>query len=296
MNIQNTNAPENPQRLSQENPQPPSPDCPRNIQSDGSRQPSPESPSAADHGRKVLDLVSAMGETLLLNGAEIARVQTTMEMVAAAYHNEEIDVFAISNGIFVTLRQEDKTRCTQVKHVPLSGANLGKVAMINQLSREIVEQHLSLDSALERMHHILETPSIPFWLEMAACGVGAASFCYLFGGNFQDSLAAIPVGLLLCFCQRFIRRGKLSKMIQTVLESSIVTLSGLLIARLLPGINMDKIVIGGLIILVPGVPFTSSIRDFFNGDYLSGTIRLIDALLTAVCMAIGVGIVYTLFI
>ena len=62
----------------------------------------------------------------------------------------------------------------------------------------------------------------------------------------------------------------------------------------MPQIDMDKIIIGGLIILVPGMPFTTSIRDFFNGDYLSGTIRLIDALLVAVCMAIGVGIVYTL--
>ena len=59
--------------------------------------------------------------------------------------------------------------------------------------------------------------------------------------------------------------------------------------------KLDKIIIGGLIILVPGVPFTSSIRDFFNGDYLSGTIRLIDALLVSLCMAIGVGAVHFLF-
>ena len=55
------------------------------------------------------------------------------------------------------------------------------------------------------------------------------------------------------------------------------------------------IVTGGLIILVPGVPFTTSIRDFFNGDYLSGTIRLIDALLVAFCMAVGVGFIYQIF-
>lgn len=61
-------------------------------------------------------------------------------------------------------------------------------------------------------------------------------------------------------------------------------------------LNMDKIIIGGLIILVPGIPFTTSIRDFFNGDYLSGTIRMIDALIVAVCMAIGVGVVYKIFL
>ena len=65
-----------------------------------------------DYGRQVLDLVALMGETLLLNGAEISRVQTTMELVSRSYNKDDIDVYAISNGIFVTLRHDDKTRCT----------------------------------------------------------------------------------------------------------------------------------------------------------------------------------------
>jgi uncharacterized membrane protein YjjP (DUF1212 family) len=50
----------------------------------------------------------------------------------------------------------------------------------------------------------------------------------------------------------------------------------------------DKIVIGSIMPLVPGIAFTTSIRDFYNGDFLSGTIHLIDALLTALCIAVGV--------
>ncbi len=244
---------------------------------------------------KVLDLVSSMGETMLLNGAEIARVQTTMEIVAKAYNIEQLDVFAISNGIFVTLHTEDRNRCTQIKHVPLSSSNLGKVAMINQLSREIAENHLTIDDALQEMEKIRNAKSNPFWLEMTACAVGASCFCYLFGGSILDSLAAVIVGLLLCLGMRYIRKANFSKMIQTVLLSALVTISGLAINRLFPTLNMDMIIIGGLIILVPGVPFTTSIRDYFNGDYLSGTIRMIDALLVAFCMAIGVGLIYTIF-
>jgi uncharacterized membrane protein YjjP (DUF1212 family) len=53
-------------------------------------------------------------------------------------------------------------------------------------------------------------------------------------------------------------------------------------------LSMDKIVIGAIMPLVPGITFTTSIRDFHNGDYLSGTIHLIDALLTAICIAVGI--------
>lgn len=46
---------------------------------------------------------------------------------------------------------------------------------------------------------------------------------------------------------------------------------------------------------MPGVALTTSIRDFLNGDYLSGTIRMIDAFLIGGCIAIGVGAVVMLY-
>lgn len=246
-------------------------------------------------GRKVLDLVSLMGETLLGNGAEIARVQDTMMIVGRAFGYEDLDVFAISNGIFVTLHHGDKTRCTQIKHVPLATPNLGRVAQINQLSREICEGRYGLDEASERMQRIATSPGATLLQQVLACAVGSGCFCYLFGGSVPDCLAAVPVGILLCLFQYVMGKGKISKVMQTILGSAMITFGGMIMAGVFPGLNMDKIIIGGLIILVPGVPLTTSIRDFFNGDYLSGAIRLIDAILVAVCMAIGVGVIYRLF-
>ena len=242
-----------------------------------------------ESGRKVLDLVSMMGETLLANGAEIARVQDTMLIVGRAFDKTDIDVFAISNGIFVTLHHEDKTRCTQIKHVPLKTPNLGRVAQMNQLSREICEGKYTLDEAMEEMKRIAASPGAGLLQQVLACAVGSGCFCYLFGGSVWDCLAVAPVGVLLCLFQYIMGRGKISKVMQTILGSAMITLGGMVMAALFAGLNMDKIIIGGLIILVPGVPLTTSIRDFFNGDYLSG------AILVAVCMAIGVGVIYRLF-
>ena len=54
-------------------------------------------------------------------------------------------------------------------------------------------------------------------------------------------------------------------------------------------------IIGTLMILTPGIAFTMGIRDFVQGDYLSGTIRMIDALLIAASIAIGAGLVLSLY-
>ena len=48
-------------------------------------------------------------------------------------------------------------------------------------------------------------------------------------------------------------------------------------------------------ILTPGIAFTMGIRDFVQGDYPSGTIRMIDALLIAASIAIGTGLVLSLY-
>ena len=48
-------------------------------------------------------------------------------------------------------------------------------------------------------------------------------------------------------------------------------------------------------VLTPGVALVMGIRDFINADYLSGTIRLIDAVLIAGSLAVGVGFTYTVW-
>ena len=47
-------------------------------------------------------------------------------------------------------------------------------------------------------------------------------------------------------------------------------------------------IIGALMVLTPGVALPLGVRDILNGDYLSGSIRLLDALLIAGSIAGGV--------
>ena len=54
-------------------------------------------------------------------------------------------------------------------------------------------------------------------------------------------------------------------------------------------------IIGGIILMVPGVAFTNAIRDMADGDYISGSVRMLDAVLVFFCIAIGVGLVIALY-
>ncbi len=244
-----------------------------------------------EDGKKVLELTVSVGEILLKNGAEIFRVQETMERIARAYRTENFHVYVISNGLFASVDEDGRVHSTEVRHVPLSAPHLGRVAALNQLSREIEAGICPLEEAFARLEEVKHLPYSPPALQALACAVGSACFSFLFGGGLLDSAAALVSGFVLQLFLFAAGRYRLSKMVTNILASALVTLCGFLLLQAGLGRQMDKIIIGSIIPLVPGMALTTSIRDFFNGDYVSGAIRLIDALLIGACIALGVGAV-----
>lgn len=247
------------------------------------------------HNQKVLNLVMLAGEILLHNGAEIFRVQETMEHIGKAYQVENLHIFTISNGIFVTIHESDFERSTEIKYIPLSIVHIGRITAVNQLSREITQGCYTLDEAFDKLKVIEKLPPFSNVMQTVASGIGSACFCYMFGGSFYDSVVASIAGIILYLF--LLNKGvqNMSRVLRNILGSMIVSTIAFIIYSLGFGNSIDKIIIGSIIPLVPGVALTTSIRDYFNGDYLSGTIHLTDAILIALCIAIGVGTTFQVF-
>lgn len=238
-----------------------------------------------------LDLPFQMGEALLENGAEISRVQETMERVAKAYQIESFNVYVLTNAIFVTGMDHGAQRTSLLKHVPSTTTHLGRIIAVNQLSREIAQGKYTVEQAQEQLRQIRTLPYSPLAARVFSCAVGSAAFSYLFGGSALDACVAFFCGVALELYMAFAGSRNMSKFLTNLSASALVTLCGGALFLLGLGDNMDKIIIGSIIRLVPGVALTNSIRDFFHGDYLSGAIRMLDAFLVGGCIAVGVGFV-----
>ncbi|HHV13432.1 MAG TPA: threonine/serine exporter family protein [Clostridiales bacterium] len=241
---------------------------------------------------KIFRLVMLTGEILLKNGAEIFRVQETMLIIAQYYKVQEIDIFTISNGIFVTMSVDGKTITSKSKHIPIAPVHLGRIAAVNNLSREIVAGKYEVDEAIAELHKISVMPYSPNSLRIIFAGLGSGSFCYLLGGSAFDSLAALIAGMFLYIFILCLAKTKTPKVLMNVFGSAVVTVISILLYSLGIGDELDHIMIGAIICLVPGVAITTSIRDFFNEDYLAGTIHLVDAILVAASIAVGVGVIF----
>lgn len=243
--------------------------------------------------RQVLYLAVTAGEILLASGAEIFRVQETIEHILAAFQVREYHIYVLSNGIFATLDEQREDSSVALRHVPAAAIHLGRVAAVNELSREIAQRPdpAKIELYCARVRQCAEVPSFPLWMRALASALGSSSFCFLLGGGIGDCLAAFICGVLLqIFLTLYGQKGR-SRFMNTLLGTGLVTTVAVGASALLASLSLDHIIIGAIMPLVPGVALTTSIRDFFGGDFLSGAIHMIEALLTGICIAVGVGAV-----
>lgn len=245
--------------------------------------------------KEILTLAVETGDALLRNGAEVYRVEDTVLHILKAYEITDCDVYVLSNGIFASANENKDDACSMIRHVPLGSTHLERIAALNQLSREICSHDCSLRDAWERLEACKSIPTNKSIVKIFFCGLGSAGFGYLFGGTLLDAFVAFLIGMILQVFLIASDRHLESKFITNILGSGLVTLLSLLVLSLGVPIMQDKVVIGDIMPLVPGIALTTSIRDFFNGDYLSGAIHMIDAILTAFSIAVGVGAVITLY-
>ena len=81
--------------------------------------------------KEVMELALQAGHILLENGAEIFRVEETMDRICRHYGVQSGDEFVLSNGIFVTAGSEKEKCGATVQHSPVSGTDLDRVTAVN---------------------------------------------------------------------------------------------------------------------------------------------------------------------
>ena len=238
-----------------------------------------------DEQNRIMELAYEAGAILLENGAEISRVDETMRRIAGHYGVDDENFFVLSNGIMATAKGFART-----KFIPIKGASLDKVVAVNQLSREVSEGKCDLEQLESRLKAIRAMRPKPAWEQIAASAFGSAAFCIIFGGGFADSIAAFVAGLVLWVYMLFVGYRHLSRIAGAITGGLLATLLCGVMFRLGLGTHLSNMIIGAIIPLIPGVPFTNGIRDLAHEDYIAGVTRLLDALLTFFCISMGVAL------
>lgn len=238
--------------------------------------------------KTMLDLSVYAGEILLSSGAEIKRVQETMRHMLDSFGIQKHDVYVLANGIFATAEEGDE-KVTTVREVRLGNVHMARVAAVNEISRSMkCGEEQDLEALQKKLEECANLPSKPVWFQAIGCALGSAGFCYLLGGQLLDCIPPFIAGIVLQYMLSFFEKRKASAYVVTILGALMVSLLCWGLWRVGVGFSLNKMITGSIMALVPGIALTMAIRDFFQEDYLSGSIHVINALLKAACIAVGV--------
>ncbi len=237
--------------------------------------------------KEILNCAMDIGEGMLTSGAEVHRVEDSLNRICRAHGAVRVDAFIITSSMVVTVVDRNGESYTQTRRIASLGTDFYKLDKLNALSRRICTEHLSPDEIKKALLGIESGKKYPEWVIFLAYAVIAASFTLFFGGTPFEALLSFFIGagvrLVSLLSEKTVGNVILSKL----LSSFFVTLASFLFVRLGLSASSDEIIIGNVMLLVSGIGFTNALRDLFTGDSVTGILRLLEAVLTAIALAAG---------
>ena len=236
---------------------------------------------------RLMELVCQVGTRLASSGAETYRVEESILRILAAY-GQEGRVYCVPNSLFITIHVPGSLPTTQLCRMHRRGNDIDTVELYNSLSRRICSEVPTLETALQWVKETEQKRKhYGFYMGLLGHMLVAAGFCYFFGGGASDCICAAATGLFLGIVSHFLSRLDANNFFQQITAAFLMSGFAYLLAHFGLCRNPHTVVIGTIMLLVPGLLFTNGIRDIIFGDTNSGINRVVEALLIAAAVALG---------
>ncbi|WP_042357032.1 threonine/serine exporter family protein [Bacillus rubiinfantis] len=240
---------------------------------------------------EILEACLLAGKIILQSGGETYRVEDTMMRMAAAFGIKNTHSYVTPTGIIFSADDIEPTK-TKLIRISERSTDLEKVALVNSISRSVSSGEMNLQEALQQLKELnTKDMAFPLMLQVAAASISSGCFMIMFNGawdNFIPAMLAGGAGFLgFIYFHRFFQ----VKFFSEFLASFIIGLLSYLFVKIGFGHQVDKIIIGSVMPLVPGLLVTNAIRDLMAGHLVAGLSKGAEAFLTAFAIGAGIAVV-----
>lgn len=238
----------------------------------------------------LLTMATDLGYELAISGAETFRVEESITRVLASY-GVQAEVFAIPNFLIVTILTEDGTSITRSRRIGYHGTDLDAVEKFNGLSRAICNRRPNPKDGMDLLEMVRRSKlEYTFPIYLLGNFMGGAGFSLLFGCGWWDFLWAGICGILVGLVNRIMDKLHVNPFFTTLTASFTLACAAYLLHCWGIIRYVDGVIIGALMMLVPGLLFTNAMRDIIYGDTNSGVNRIVQVLLIALALAVGTAV------
>lgn len=226
---------------------------------------------------------------MMESGAETYRIEDTMIRMAVSQQMMDSHCFITPTGIMFSPSNEMATRFVRINS---RRTDLERVALVNAVSRKLVAGELTLQQAYDEMQIIDKTDYMfPIQVQVLAAAMASGCFLILLGGGWEDLPFAFLIGGTAFYTvETILVQTRVKFFAEFVGALAIGALASLVIYVGL-GQDLDTIIIGSVMPLVPGLLITNAVRDLMAGHFVSGLSKGAEAFLTAFAIGAGIALV-----
>ncbi|MCF0149107.1 MAG: threonine/serine exporter family protein [Clostridium sp.] len=244
---------------------------------------------------EILEVANYAGKIMLQSGAEAYRVEETMNRICISLGVESASSFATPTVIISSVSHNGAIK-SLVERISNRSVDLQKIHKVNDLARSIDRDNITLEELKRSLKEIEEEKRYSNKTTILFSAIGALGFVFLFGGSLRDAIAAFFIGLAVKYVSIKCENIGINTFFNTSISAGILALLAIISIKINLANDMDKVIIGSIMLLVPGLAITNAIRDTVAGDLVSGLARGAEAFLIAIAVAVGTGVVLSFWI
>ena len=244
---------------------------------------------------QILTVAMDIGKSMIRCGAEINRVEETVTRICSAYGAESTEVFSIVSMIVATVSRADGSTDTQTRRIYSYSTDFEKLDKLNALSRQICRETPAISDVQRALDEIEGDTRHLLWYVGVGYALVGFAFALFFGGTWKDAVVSAAIALVLWLLTSFVKVQGLSKLFITALSSTALGFLAVFAEKLGLADNASMVMIGDIMLLIPGLLLINSVREMLCGDLMSGLLRLLECIILALAIACGFAVPILLF-
>ena len=235
----------------------------------------------------LVDTAILLGEIMLKNGAETKRVEDAMDKLLRTTKMKHIEAVVMTTSIIVTLSDPSIEHITAVSRIHDRVTNLNKVNLANLAVKKYCNKEIELEELFQELKRIKKVEQYNNYLKAIGLILVPPAFTIMLNGTYLDAISALVCGILITILNKAFSYVKINDFIKNSILVMIVSFAASLLSKLINS-DVQSVVVGFIMPYVPGIAITNAARDTFNAEYMSVAARLLDAIIQALAVALGV--------
>lgn len=233
-----------------------------------------------------LENVLELGRRYVATGAEAQRVEDSMRRICLAYGFKNVEIYAVTSLIVATIKSPDGSHYTQSIRVAGGGTDLGRLEELNAQARYICENTPDVKQLTEEIQGYKKPKPKPV-IKCIGYMLAAGGFSIFFGGSIIDGIVSALIAIAIYLMDYNFNLRNVNNVVYTFIASFVSGALAILITHFGFGDNTDKVMIGDIMLFIPGLLLVNSIKEMLNRDVVTGLYRFVEAVFVAVAIAGG---------